>query len=664
MGNSAASLYVKLDDEGRKHKKTRIDISALHISGPNSPPSTRVLLLCISHSIDTMIQAGTTVRGCVTVDLSSLDSVQNVTDYVLTLEITGKEKVCIREGPRGSRAERRFLESKFTLHDFKHDDLATVLPGWHDFPFSFDLPGSMPSTMKCSDESYIKHSSHCQIKYKMKAFLCQRGASNHSFDFSSSFSSMTSSISKLMKRRSSSSGHRRSSSGGSSLLSARDFFMTEREFVVQSKPSPAELVPYQMEPITQLVKTFGLVSQGTVSFGVNLEDTHVSKGDDLDIYLAARNDSTVNLEIIILTLLEVVEFSTDNREGKGRTKIVTKVLEEVKVTDSFIGMQRREQVYRNTITGIDQLHRDNQHHIFLELQAKTQKANLRVPTSTRDSLSCQLIKCSHFLEIKVMTVQLVDDLKVRVPLMLLNYHGIVCDTAEVHNVPPPGSRTNGVILEDAETPAYYITSTATEEERLSASTDLLQRTRSMAPSVAIPMRSGGLIITQEALRDSQTSYMSDSSCDTRASAHNVVGDHCFEFAQDLPSLKNLLQIMLASMDDYELIQAKCHDPEWRNILSSLSPNDFGSVIGHVNLDFDQPRVASFLASQIVSKFVFTCEHCKAALRNTTDWNRVTMVQRLLPFCCDLGHERNAITNELTPWELTLTANDFALALAD
>lgn len=41
-----------------------------------------------------------------------------------------------------------------------------------------------------------------------------------------------------------------------------------------------------------------------------------------------------------------------------------------------------------------------------------------------------------------------------------------------------------------------------------------------------------------------------------------------------------------------------------------------------------------------------------------------MVQRLLPFVSDMRYNRDMITDELTPWELTVTANDFCQALVE
>lgn len=84
----------------------------------------------------------------------------------------------------------------------------------------------------------------------------------------------------------------------------------------------------------------------------------------------------------------------------------------------------------------------------------------------------------------------------------------------------------------------------------------------------------------------------------------------------------------------------------------------------MNLDFDQPKVAALLANHMVESDAvsFTCQYCREALLNTAQWNRITMVQRLLPFCSDLRTHRNVLTEKLTAWELTVVADDFGRLL--
>jgi len=81
----------------------------------------------------------------------------------------------------------------------------------------------------------------------------------------------------------------------------------------------------------------------------------------------------------------------------------------------------------------------------------------------------------------------------------------------------------------------------------------------------------------------------------------------------------------------------------------------------VDLDHNQSKVALVLAENIKP---FTSNHLISSIRTCSDWNRVNMVQKLLPLCEDAkagGAER--VKAELTSWEQTLTNSAFNIALA-
>ena len=83
----------------------------------------------------------------------------------------------------------------------------------------------------------------------------------------------------------------------------------------------------------------------------------------------------------------------------------------------------------------------------------------------------------------------------------------------------------------------------------------------------------------------------------------------------------------------------------------------------VNVEFDQPRVAELLAPHINGGSNFNCQFAAAAVRSTSEWNRATMAQRLLPFCIDLSVNHHLIENELHEWDRVVTRRDFEAAIA-
>ncbi|CAB9497567.1 Arrestin domain containing [Seminavis robusta] len=128
----------------------------------------------------------------------------------------------------------------------------------------------------------------------------------------------------------------------------------------------------------------------------------------------------------------------------------------------------------------------------------------------------------------------------------------------------------------------------------------------------------------------------------------------------LPSLSSLFCEMLLSVEDYDIIKAKLLDPAWRVLFSTISASEFGSIIAHVNVDFDQPRVAAILSPVVNGGQNLTCEYCAAAVKGTTEWNRPTMVERLAPSCVDLQQNYHLIRSELNEWDQIITARSLGL----
>jgi hypothetical protein len=126
------------------------------------------------------------------------------------------------------------------------------------------------------------------------------------------------------------------------------------------------------------------------------------------------------------------------------------------------------------------------------------------------------------------------------------------------------------------------------------------------------------------------------------------------------SLKTLFAEMKNSVADLEIVRGHVADPAWASIFQTMSPTDFGRVIQHVDLAFDQPKIASVLAAKIPN---VTCQYVVAAVRAASDWNRSTMVERLVPLVTDLVANQHIILAQLSDWDKVVTERVFQQALA-
>jgi hypothetical protein len=119
-------------------------------------------------------------------------------------------------------------------------------------------------------------------------------------------------------------------------------------------------------------------------------------------------------------------------------------------------------------------------------------------------------------------------------------------------------------------------------------------------------------------------------------------------------LDRLLQELKGSIHDYEVFVSKVRESDYRNLFASLTAKEFGSLIARVTMSH-QVQVALLLAKKNAR---FTCEHCVAAIRKTSEYFRSNMVETLLPYCKDLGSNRHLVQEELSEWEQIITTRAF------
>jgi hypothetical protein len=115
----------------------------------------------------------------------------------------------------------------------------------------------------------------------------------------------------------------------------------------------------------------------------------------------------------------------------------------------------------------------------------------------------------------------------------------------------------------------------------------------------------------------------------------------------VPSLENLITEMKEYINDYDLICSHLQNPEWRPVFEGLSPQDYGMIIKSVDLEFEQSKVAALIADVIPN---FSVHFLVEALKGSSDWNRMGMVDRVIFYCKDLDTNSSVLECELTRYE--------------
>ena len=88
------------------------------------------------------------------------------------------------------------------------------------------------------------------------------------------------------------------------------------------------------------------------------------------------------------------------------------------------------------------------------------------------------------------------------------------------------------------------------------------------------------------------------------------------------------------------------------LLETLSPADFATVVGGVNLEFDQPKVAELLAKQL--RGGVTAAHIIEANRKAAENQPPSIIAKLAPLCVDLRDNVDAIEAGLSQWDKILS----------
>jgi hypothetical protein len=126
------------------------------------------------------------------------------------------------------------------------------------------------------------------------------------------------------------------------------------------------------------------------------------------------------------------------------------------------------------------------------------------------------------------------------------------------------------------------------------------------------------------------------------------------------SIRSLLrQMSLSSVNDYDLVNdVLLMDTRWVRLFATMSPEQYGLVIGHVKEPADQPEMAALLAEYVNGggdRGGLTCIFVAAAVRKTEQSHRTTTVERLLPLCVDASTNYALIRQELNEWEQTVAS---------
>ena len=212
--------------------------------------------------------------------------------------------------------------------------------GNYEFPFSFDVPVTMPSSVRIKKGSI----SWAQVRYTIRALFIGSGP-------------------------------------GRTVVS-------ERTLSVISAPRPPDPVPFMVDPNTSVVKNAIGVSKGSITFGVYLENTRVGRSEELKIAVACRNDTTIDIERVQVKLNEICEWKINGQHESLVQTLAT-------IPKVFVGdeLDRRP---KKDIKDIEKSGIKTQQaylDIFSDITSRKNVAVLKVPEVSQNYFETSVFPC-------------------------------------------------------------------------------------------------------------------------------------------------------------------------------------------------------------------------------------------------------------------------------
>ena len=377
-------------------------------------------------------------------------------------------------------------------------------------------------------------------------------------------------------------------------------YHSEQVVSVSSKPQTLneDPLPYSAPPATEQVNFCCCFNQGSVSLGGHMDDTKVVKGQSAKVSVSCRNHSSVGIKSVSAQMSQLVEWRAHGHySSTSRNLMSHDYTKPLLLQGSLAIVEKRNQINVNHHEELTEIHR--------ELVENRHAALFTIPSNVLCSYSSGLITVRHTLYITVATDGMcLSQPQIKIPVSIEEAN----TTASPQGGGEPPMVTAEVIgvEEDVEpeiayTPPQYGNATLT----------------SVVYAPASGAYTGGKIVD------------GDDDGDEEEIVVNASMNRISSSVDQEPSLSNLLREMGESVADYDIVQSKLRDAAWESIFRNLSPDAYGRVVEQVDLDFDQPRVAQLVAEFMGSQF--RCAHVVAALRTTSEWNRSSVVEKVLSF---------------------------------
>jgi hypothetical protein len=414
----------------------------------------------------------------------------------------------------------------------------------------------------------------------------------------------------------------------------------EYELPVLGMPMPFTPVPYSLQPFTTKLKYFWCFDRKPITLGVAVDDTRVTRGEQLHVSFSCKNQSSVEIEYISAIIRERTWWKASGHHTSSTSPLVSQNFQK---SDNMLQLSKSDLSSVNGRNNDDSTTKTNKidsivREIYNDIQNNENVVSLFIPHEAKHSYVGKFCGVEHSLTITMKTSGGVNNPEVTIPLQ-------IGTTSEGPNLSPTSSSSSS--SSSYWNPLQEIPTAPPSPTPLSLTPPVNWEADVISPPVIAPFSN---LVYIGALHENEENIDLN-----HEPSSPVIASHIVK-----PSIKSLINELKVSVSASSTIKERIHDSNWIDqIFSTMTPRQFVSIVTSVTIKFDQAEVASIISSVINN---FTCESIVLMIRSVPDWMRVTMVQRLIPHAKDLNANAEQILVELSAWEKLSTERDFNLQL--
>jgi len=607
----------------------------------------------------------------------------------LRLTVEGEERTCVveRTGQNGEeenadvyhRSKRQLIYLTTEIVNF---DGEFVSPGSYGFPFSFQLPTNLPTTMYCSRGPH-----HCQVEYVVRAQLYGPSDSFLHWD---------------------------------EAKASRPFYLSR-----EPKPHAEYQEPIWVNPAIQKVNFCCCFSRGSMSLGAVVERGIVDRGEPMSISFACRNNSKSRLKGVQLQLLETTKWKADSQEMSEVRTLANCYFDETQVPGTT-----RDPARRGEAPGVAE-EEESLKELYDELVKGGTETSLPINHNARDSFIGQLIEVTHTLSIVLCTSIFITSPKLDIPIYVqsndpssssteprrifrptlvlpepvpvredvapsapptdvdptiypecvipmntavlggkvLNHRSTnmqafthYAPQAQNGHLPRPGDPyNNSISTQHGDLAGKDANNSFNQENEAGNNVNTPHGGPLASSALANPddnANAGGFCWLPEGTTNTPSypsslpgaAAGSSGNEQRRAVGHDGAHNNGTQGAAigTLPCLHSELD---HTVDHFGTVMRFCEEPSAQNTLASLKPQELGSIIARILPEYNQPAGAQMLVRKITNGP--SCIHCIAAINAVKGPTRTHMVKQVAPLCHDLRQNRQKIEDQLSDFELLL-----------